>query len=52
MNNKTELEQYIKKNLKDRAFIITSNREPFLHVKTPDGVRLMQSAGGAHTLLS
>ncbi len=51
MTNKADLEQFIKKNLKDRVFIITSNREPFLHIKTPEGVRLMQSAGGVHTLL-
>lgn len=51
MPNRNDLEQYIKKNLKDRVFVITSNREPYLHTKTPDGVKLVRPAGGAHTLL-
>lgn len=51
MPNKTDLENLIKKKLKDRLFIITSNREPFIHTKTIDGIKLTQSAGGAHTLL-
>lgn len=51
MTNKSDLEQFIRKNLKDRVFVITSNREPYVHTKTSDGVKLTQPAGGAHTLL-
>lgn len=51
MTKKSDLENYIHKHLKDRVFIITSNREPFVHVKTVDGIKLLNPAGGAHTLL-
>lgn len=51
MANKSDLEQCIKKNLKDWVFIITSNHEPYVQTKTTDGIKLTQAAGGAHTLL-
>ena len=49
---KNSLEQYIKKNLKDRVFIVSSNREPYSHTHTVDGIQMMKAAGGVHNLLN
>ncbi|MDO8610789.1 MAG: hypothetical protein Q7R95_09670, partial [bacterium] len=49
---KHALEQYVKKNLKDRIFIVCSNREPYSHTRTVDGIKMIKTAGGAHNLLN
>ena len=51
MSNKENLEKYIKKNLKDRSFYIVTNREPYIHNKTFEGIKVSRPSGGAHTLL-
>ncbi|MBI4973263.1 trehalose-6-phosphate synthase [Candidatus Roizmanbacteria bacterium] len=51
MISKENFEKFIKKSLKDRTFFIVTNREPYIHTKTPDGVKVTKTAGGVHTLL-
>lgn len=51
MSNKENLEKYIRKNLKDRSFYIVTNREPYLHSKTFEGIKVIRPSGGVHTLL-
>ncbi|PIY68622.1 trehalose-6-phosphate synthase [Candidatus Roizmanbacteria bacterium CG_4_10_14_0_8_um_filter_39_9] len=51
MSNRDSLEKYIRKNLKDRSFYIVTNREPYIHNKTFEGIEVTRPSGGAHTLL-
>ncbi|HLC94165.1 MAG TPA: trehalose-6-phosphate synthase [Patescibacteria group bacterium] len=51
MSTRIDLGQFVKRHLKDRVFVVVSNREPYVHTKTPEGVKLAKPAGGAHTLL-
>src|SRR3989344_2199880 len=50
--NKESLEKFINKNLKDRLFFIVTNREPYAHIHTLDGIELTKPSGGVHTLLN
>ena len=50
--NKESLEKFINKNLKDRVFFIVTNREPYAHIHTLDGIELTKPSGGVHTLLN
>ncbi|PIV62947.1 trehalose-6-phosphate synthase, partial [Candidatus Roizmanbacteria bacterium CG01_land_8_20_14_3_00_33_9] len=49
---KNSLEQYIKKNLKNRVFIVSSNREPYSHTHTANGIKIIEAVGGVHNLLN
>ncbi len=51
MSTQEYLEKYIRKNLKDRAMYIVTNREPYIHTKTFEGIKITRPSGGAHTLL-
>lgn len=51
MSNRDNLEKYIRKNLQDRSFLIVTNREPYIHNKTFEGIKISRPSGGAHTLL-
>lgn len=51
MINAEDLIKFAKKALKNKKFIVAIQREPYLHVLTPDGVKLDKIAGGAHVLL-
>jgi trehalose 6-phosphate synthase len=45
------LNKFLKKNLKNRKFVIAIQREPYTHTMTPRGIKLEKNAGGAHILL-
>lgn len=49
--NADQLIKYVRKNLHDKQFIVAIQREPYLHEKSPKGIRLKKNAGGAHILL-
>ena len=51
MINAEDLVKYAKKSLKNKKFIVAIQREPYLHIKTNDGIKLEKVAGGAHILL-
>lgn len=51
MTTFADLVKYVKKNLKSSQFFIVTNREPYEHNKTPDGIKSSKTAGGVHTLL-
>ena len=51
MISKENFEKFIKKTLKDRKFFIVTNRAPYIHTKTQEGIKVTTNAGGVHTLL-
>lgn len=51
MTNKSDLEKFIKDKLKDRVFIVVSYREPYIHTKSLEGIKVVEPAGGAHVLM-
>ena len=46
-----DLIKYAKKSLKNKKFIVAIQREPYVNIKTNDGIKLEKVAGGAHILL-
>jgi trehalose 6-phosphate synthase len=51
MINAEDLIKYAKKTLKNKKFVVAIQREPYLHMRTPEGIKLEKVAGGAHILL-
>ena len=51
MINAEDLIKYAKKSLKNKKFIVAIQREPYVNIKTNDGIKLEKVAGGAHILL-
>lgn len=51
MINSEDLIRFVKKNLKNKKFVVAIQREPYLHIKTPQGIKIQKMAGGAHILL-
>jgi len=51
MINSKDLIKFAKKNLKNKKFVVAIQREPYLHIRTPEGIELDKMAGGAHVLL-
>ncbi len=51
MTNAEDLIKFAKKTLKNRKFVVAIQREPYIHIKTADGIVLQKNAGGAHILL-
>ena len=51
MINKDGLIKFAKKALKHKNIIVAIQREPYIHINTPDGIQLQKAAGGAHVLL-
>ncbi len=51
MTNAEDLIKFAKKTLKNRKFVVAIQREPYIHLKTPDGIIMQKNAGGAHILL-
>jgi len=51
MVNADDLIKFAKKKLKNKQFVVAIQREPYVHVKTPEGIQLEKAAGGAHILL-
>lgn len=51
MINSEDLIKFAKKTLKNRSFVVAIQREPYIHTKTLDGIKVQKSAGGAHTLM-
>lgn len=46
-----DLRRVVQKKVNDHKFIVVSNREPFMHVYTPDGIRCLTPASGMATAL-
>ncbi|QQG44232.1 MAG: trehalose-6-phosphate synthase [Candidatus Roizmanbacteria bacterium] len=46
-----DLLRLTKRALKNKRLIVGIQREPYMHVKTDDGIKVEKTAGGAHTLL-
>ncbi|MCS7093206.1 MAG: trehalose-6-phosphate synthase [Patescibacteria group bacterium] len=46
-----ELIRFVRKNLKNKKIVVAIQREPYIHIKTPSGIELQKTAGGAHILL-
>ncbi len=51
MQTKDDLKKFVKEKLKDRAFVIVANREPYRHIKTIEGIKVTRPSGGVHSLL-
>ena len=51
MINAEDLIKFAKKALKNKKLVVAIQREPYLHILTPEGVKLDKMAGGAHVLL-
>lgn len=51
MTTSKDFSKYIKSSLKGKKFIVAIQREAYLHVNTPSGIRVEKAAGGAHSLL-
>lgn len=51
MTTADELIKFVKKNLKNKELVVAIQSEPYVHVKTPRGIKLQKGAGGAHVLL-
>ncbi len=51
MTSAEDLIKYAKKTLKNKELVVAMQREPYVHVKTPRGIKLQKTAGGAHVLL-
>lgn len=41
-----DVQKLVKSKLRGYKFLIVSNREPYIHMHTPDGVRVKTPAGG------
>lgn len=46
MISEKDVKKLVKKELKDYKFILVSNREPYMHMHTPEGVKCKKPAGG------
>ncbi|TEU13428.1 MAG: trehalose-6-phosphate synthase [Hadesarchaea archaeon] len=46
MSSSQDVQKLVKSKLRGYKFLIVSNREPYLHMHTPDGVRVKTPAGG------
>jgi len=51
MQDEKELLKLIKRSTKKSKFVAVIQREPYVHVKTKDGIKLEEVAGGAHILM-
>lgn len=51
MTTSEELIKFARKSLKNKKFIVAIQREPYLHIKSPEGIELQKAAGGAHILM-
>ncbi len=51
MTTSDELIKFVKKVLKGKQLVVAIQSEPYVHVKTPKGIKLQKGAGGAHVLL-
>lgn len=51
MTSSDDLIKYSKKVLKGKEFVGVIQREPYIHIKTPAGIRLQKTAGGVHLLM-
>lgn len=51
MVNAEELLRFTKKNLKNKLLIVAIQREPYLHIKDGDKIKVQKATGGAHILL-
>lgn len=51
MVNAEDLARFSKKALKNKRLIVAIQREPYIHITTPEGIKLDKVAGGAHVLL-
>jgi alpha,alpha-trehalose-phosphate synthase [UDP-forming] len=45
------LRELAEKRLRGRALLLASNREPYVHQRSPDGIRCIRTAGGLTTAL-
>src|SRR5690349_8293373 len=45
------LAEWARQNLRDRRLVVVSNREPYSHVKTEQGIRGVRHAGGLSAAL-
>ena len=51
MINAEDLLKYAKRSLKNKKFIVAIQREPYVNIKSNEGIKLEKVAGGAHILL-
>ena len=45
-SNGKDIQKLVKSKIKGYKFLVVSNREPYIHMHTPDGVKIKTPAGG------
>ncbi len=51
MINANDFVKFAKKILKNQQLVVAIQREPYIHIKTSEGIVMQKAAGGAHLLL-